>query len=207
MDNKSYLEQISKDSKPTNTERSNFHLLKSKGLIIGAIIVTAIIIFSIFGSIISEISKKDENLSAQISLRTSNLISSIINYNNHVKSPTLRSIGLSLSSALTDTNRNFNTILSEAYKKPNYKPSEKLKSSEKTINDNLNSKLNDAKLNGILDRVYLHELTHQISLLLSLESELDNSTSLPLVKTHIKNSTSNLNKLKERLKTYSDYAN
>lgn len=206
MDNLAYLNQISQSTRPAKpsitNDRSAFVKLIIK-IVAGAVL--AFIALIIIGSMISSASGKTSDLSRQIYLRSTNLQSTIQTYNKQLKSSRLRSIGSALSGALTNTTNQLSTYLQrdESTKDP-LTPKESTVADETALSEELNSSLTNARLNGILDRSYTSQIQLQVSLLMSLGSELlarTNDTELENIITQMNN---NLSPILENLTAYSE---
>lgn len=206
MDNLAYLNQISQSTRPAKpsitNDRSAFVKLIIK-IVAGAVL--AFIALMIIGNMISSASGKTSDLSRQIYLRSTNLQSTIQTYNKQLKSSRLRSIGSALSGALTNTTNQLSTYLQrdESTKDP-LTPKESTVADETALSEELNSSLTNARLNGILDRSYTSQIQLQVSLLMSLGSELlarTNDTELENIITQMNN---NLSPILENLTAYSE---
>lgn len=201
MNNVDYLNQISASSKKSKSASDS--LLSSKPLIISLIAATVLAIFLIIFGIVRDNTTSDTKLLTQLGLRLNNFSTSVSNYNPYVKSSSLRSSGASLSSALEATTLNLKPILEE--EKINLdKADKKLLDSETSHAEALNNSLEAGKLNGILDRTYASEMALQISLLISLESELYNHTKDDSLKSILSNSFENLKTLYPNFNDFSD---
>lgn len=200
MNNVDYLNQISASTKPTTKSNS---LLSSKPLIIGLIAAAVLSIIIIIVGIINNNSTSDTSLLTQLGLRLDNLNAAIETYNPHIKSSSLRSSGVSLASVLESTSLNLKPIL-EQEKIDLDKADKKVLESETTLSDSFNNSLEAGKLNGILDRTYASEMALQISLLISLESELYNHTKDDSLKSILSSSFDNLKTLYPNFNDFSD---
>lgn len=176
MENQEYLNQISAKTTPAKPNKGSNGILHSKifYLVIGTVI--AVIILAIVGSFLG--SNKTDNKTSLIALRlhVDSTMNIIDKYQPNVKSSSLRSSSASLNSILTDTNNKLNTYITEKYGDKATKDTDNLAEQAKTTEDALEAELSDAKINGILDRVYAHKMAYEISLFLSEESKLYNST-------------------------------
>lgn len=199
MDNKAYLEQISSEARPLKPTKSLFGFNispKMLKIIIGIVVATVIIM--IFGGILSSLGNKnsERDYLDKIYIRTDNLMVSISNYNNLVKSSELRSMGNSLNAVLVQTNYEVLNYLKENYELTNYKPEkEQTLTDENTYIEELNQSLENGRLNGILDRTYAREFTYEIGMLLSLESEAIANTKNENLKSILNSSHTNLEQL------------
>lgn len=175
MDSLEYLNQISQSNRPVkpNTKVKakllNASIIK---IILGGVVLFFLIM--IIGVMLGNLHAKPEELTKQLYTRTSNLNSVITDYNKSLKSSRLRSIGLSLSSVLTNSGNQLSTyIMGEEGGQELLKPEEETLLAEQQLSETLNTSLNNAKLNGILDRAYSNQIGLEVSLLLSMISELE----------------------------------
>ena len=81
-----------------------------------------------------------------------------------------------MNSILADTSSKLNTYIAEKYGDKAVGNAKNLAEEAKTTEDALESELFEAKINGILDRVYAHKMAYEISVFLSEEGKLYNST-------------------------------
>lgn len=199
MDNQTYLDQITASTKPTSSKKSFF---SSQIFKIAALGVGLTIVIIIFGSILGNINNKERDLAEQLSLRMDNLTATIDEYNDSVKSSYLRSIGTSFSAILADTNRDLSDYLIQKYNFNPEKSNSNLVEKELKFADELNADLEEARLNGILDRVYVSKLDLQITLLLSTESDILSRTKNQSLQSIINKSVSSLESLQNNLAEY-----
>lgn len=209
MDNLEYLQQISKSNRPVApaqpTSKSNLSLIIK--IAIGGIISFVAIL--ILGIALGNMGAKSSDLAKQIYIRSNNLNSTITTYNRSLKSSRLRSISSSLSGTLVNTSNQLSNYLTSTSddSKTALVPSEAITTSETELIDNLNTTLNNAKLNGILDRIYEHQIASQVSLLLALESQLlGRSPDEPLLSI-IQQSYASLSTIQTSLEEYDDPSN
>lgn len=209
MDNLEYLQQISKSNRPVApaqpTSKSNLSLIIK--IAIGGIISFVAIL--ILGIALGNMGAKSSDLAKQIYIRSNNLNSTITTYNRPLKSSRLRSISSSLSGTLVNTSNQLSNYLTSTSddSKTALVPSEAITTSETELIDNLNTTLNNAKLNGILDRIYEHQIASQVSLLLTLESQLlGRSPDEPLLSI-IQQSYASLSTIQTSLEEYDDPSN
>lgn len=175
MDNFAYLNQISKSAhaKSTPTKKSGGLLSKFSIGKIALIGIVGFFLLMALGGLLGSINNKPKELSKQIYLRSTNLSSVLTTYNPSVKSSRLRSISVSLITVLNHTSSQLSAYIGgEKYKEEDLLPKKKTAESETALTEELELSLNNAKLNGILDRIYENQLTLQVSLLLSLTSQL-----------------------------------
>lgn len=170
MDNFEYLNQISQSVRPTKKSKAGGFPI---GMIIFAIAgVILFFILMIVGASLSNKSDSPNDLAIQLNLRVTNLNTTISKYNNSVKSSRLRSIGSSLASTLNNTATQLGGYFTaEGLAAEDLIAEESVTSAETTTNTELDTTLNNAKLNGMLDRIYLNQISLQVAMLISLEIE------------------------------------
>lgn len=175
MDSLEYLNQISQSNRPIKPANK----VKAK-LLNGSIIKIAlggIVLFfllMIIGSMLGNLNAKPENLTKQLYTRTINLNSTISTYGKTLKSSRLRSINSSLSAVLVNSSNQLSSyIKGEETSSSVLLPDEETVAAEAQHIAQLDSSLNNAKLNGILDRIYASQIDLEVSLLLSMISELE----------------------------------
>lgn len=202
MDSMEYLNKIAdatKNKKESSGLQKNFLSSKMIKFLIGALV--ALILIIVLGAILNSGSGKEQTLSETIILRSNNLMATIDTYNGQIKSSDLRSLGASLSTVLKSTSRDVAASIS-------YEESgESLTNEETKFITDLNTILENARLNGMLDEVYESKMNLQISLIMSMESEILSRTSDQNLKTVITNSYQNLLNLQESFANLSNKTN
>ena len=176
MNNKEYLDQISastRPAKPANEGFFGFNISPKMGkLIIGGFIAAILII--VIGGIASMVGggSSERDYLDRIYLRSENLMTAISSYNNKIKSSELRSMGNSLNAVLSETSYNVSTILKTDFEATAGTPAkEKIKTEEDEDLEALTSSLETARISGTLDRIYAHNFTYAIEMLMNLETE------------------------------------
>ncbi len=173
MDNFAYLNQISQSTRPAKSPKvtgsiSNLSIIK---IATGGIVLFFLIMA--FGLLLGSLNKKPTNLTKQLYTRTVNLNTTIGTYGSSLKTSQLRAINASLSSVLTNTSKQLSDYLTADNDKDNALiPDDKTLEEETANNLALDTSLNNAKLNGLLDRTYDNQIGLQVSLLISMTSEL-----------------------------------
>ncbi len=172
MDNLAYLNQISQSNRPTKRhdrgKGANSLIIK---LIIGGLVLFFLLMA--IGALLGNLGSRSRNLAEQIYTRSANLNSTLQTYTPNLKSSRLRAIGSSLSSILINgTNQLSAYLIGDDEDKDAPVSDQKIIDEELALQQELNLSLNNAKLNGILDRVYETQITLQVSLLVSLTSQL-----------------------------------
>ena len=203
MDNKSYLNQISASSRPTqkSTISNLFSSPLTKVLAIG---VVALIIILIVGSIIGGGNDNTKNKTIALSLHTDNLLITINEYQPAVKSSNLRSSSASLYSILGSTSSALTTYLTTKYNLKEKDIDEKLLSTETALYDSLNVDLAEAKINGLLDRTYARQMAYEISVIMNREAEIYKNMKDEGLKTSLLTSYDSLEKLYNDFDSFSE---
>lgn len=208
MNNKEYLEQISTQTRQAKrpATKSFFGLdipPKLLAFIIGGVVAAILII--IIGSIAGSGSNNSErDLTDRIYQRANNLSTVISDFSKRIKSSELRSMSTSLNAVLTETTYSLTTILESDFGSDNAeKPAkEEIATEEEKRMEILSNDLETGRLKGQLDRVYASDFAYEIAMLLSLESEATAKTNKDNLKTALKTSSDNLEKLYDQFNTF-----
>lgn len=208
MNNKEYLEQISTQTRQAkkSATKSFFGLDISPKLlafIIGGVVAAILII--IIGSIAGSGSNNSErDLTDRIYQRANNLSTVISDFSKRIKSSELRSMSTSLNAVLTETTYSLTTILENDFGSDNAdKPAkEEIATEEEKRMEILSNDLETGRLKGQLDRVYASDFAYEIAMLLSLESEASAKTDKDSLRTALKTSSDNLEKLYEQFNSF-----
>ena len=200
-----YLNQISVASNPQPQQKQSIGGLFSKKFIfiMGGLLIFAILIM-ILGSVIGKTGNKEKAVAERINIRISNLMDVTQNYGKITKSSTLRSMNASLYSVLNGTSVNLSPILTTVYELTPETANAEITAEEEDSFNQLKASLDHAKLNGLLDRTYPREITLQIQLLLSLESEISERTKDQNIKNIIGESYNNLSSIYTKFSEYSE---
>lgn len=199
MDDQAYLNSISSQVRPQ--KKSVGGLLGSplaKVAIGGVALIIVVIIFSSMfsgggGGI------KEESISFKFHLDYT--LGVINGYQSNVKSSKLRSSSASLASILSNTSRDLTTYLIEKYSfKDGAKEYKKYEEQAQLHQDELLSSLFDAKISGMLDRIYAHEMAHEIELIMAEETAIYDKISDEALKASLQSSYNSLDNL------YPDFA-
>lgn len=210
MNNKDYLEQIASETRPLVAKAPGFFgdklNLSMKQLKIIGIAVAAVIIVLFVAMIAGSGNKNSERDYVDTALlRTRDLSEVIDSYRTYIRSSELRSMAMSLKSVLTETNYNLTTSLTNDFgvKEPEKPNKESTTTEEAALIGELNDSLEAARLNALLDRVFAREYTYQISLLISLETDIINRTQKESLKSNLTSSRTNLETLHEQFDNFS----
>lgn len=208
MNNKEYLNQISSDIRKTNSGGKLGGLGISPkmlkiivGLFVAAIFI--IVVGLIAGS--GKDANTDRDIMDRVYLRTKNVSQVITDNNSRIKSPELRSMTNSLKAVLTELNFRVGTFLKEDYGAESAETPAKEDTgiSESDYKTALTESLNNARISGLLDRTLARELTFNISMILSMESDIISSTKLDAVRDFLITNQANLNQLLDQFNNYS----
>ena len=201
MDSKAYLDQISASVRPTKPSRQ--HGILSSPIFkvsIGGLI--ALIFIIILGSVLGgTTSAKDEAI--ELNLYINNTMQAISDYQPSLKSSNLRSASASLYSVLSNTTRDLSAYLDSAYGS-DAKATATMESDAALHLDGLTSDLFEAKINGILDRIYAHKMSYEISIITSKESSLYTRLSDDTAKSSLGSSYNSLQNLYDEFNNFSE---
>ena len=203
MDNLEYLNHIAQSNRPTRAARAS----ASTSLIIKILLAGLVLFFILLaiGSTLGNRTAKVSDLTKQLYVRTENLNSTLTTYNPHLKSSQLRAIGLSLSGTLTAASSQLSTYLNSVSSSKNaLVPNAEIAASEADVANALDQALENAKLNGILDRTYATQIQLQVSLILSMISQLSARADDEELSTILVNYLSSLIVVEESLENYSN---
>lgn len=179
-------------------------MLMSKYFLLGVGVVTALMIIMIVGAILSGNKGGEKNDCFRLYLHLTNTTKEVNTYQDYLKSSDLRASNSSLKGILTNTNNDLKEYLTAKYKFKD-KDIDKDIVEEATLQyDALHSELAEAKINGILDRVYAHKMTYEISVLMAEEAKIVNSTSNDTLKNFLTTSYNSLNTLYSQFNDFSE---
>ena len=176
MDNFAYLKEISASNRPVsntaNTPKSPKTAMVVKIVAIGAVLF---FLLMAVGALVGSLKGKTDDLLKQLYLRTTNMSTIMEDYNQYLKSSDLRSLGASLAGTLTNaTNQLAGAVGVEDPEA--MAPDAETMEEETAVLEELNTSLTNARLNGILDRAYANLVGLQVSLIMSMISELEART-------------------------------
>lgn len=206
MDNLEYLQHISQSNRPVApTKQTQIPIALIGKILLGGIVATALLIG--ISVLINNSSNKSEDLVQQLYLRINNISRTVTDNTRLLKSSQLRSISVSLTGALANTSNqltNYATTHNEDDKKDPLAPRDTILEVEANSINTLNTVLANAKLNGILDRTYAIQIHLQVSLLLSIASELTSRTDDPELIQILQQFQSSLSVIEQSLDNYSN---
>jgi len=162
--------------------------LKQRPIMIGAIILAVVVVFTLLATIISGLSggtSSTERLAVRLTSTENTANSATAN----LKSSKLRALNSDLKLYLTNTIRDFGPILT-TNKIDVKSPNEKIASAES--NTKMLAVLEDARLNAIYDRAYAREMAYQLGTVLTLMRQLKADTNSNSMSDFLDNSIKNL---------------
>ena len=202
MDGQDYLNQISAENRPVKKSKSG--IFSSKIFMAIMIGVIALVFIIIVGSIIGNGKSSEKELSYALKLHIDNTSKVISEYQPEVKSSDLRSHSASLNGVLSNTTRELTDYLTSKYDFKEKDVPQKLVDEAQLEMDGLEADLFEAKINGILDRIYAHKMAYEISMLMSEENKLLNSTGDEAFQNILSTSYSSLENLYSKFNDFSE---
>ncbi|MBQ3465171.1 hypothetical protein IJH15_03085 [Candidatus Saccharibacteria bacterium] len=203
MEGQEYLNQLAASTRPMKKSKVS-SILSSKLFIFGIIALAILIVTIIIGSILSGNKSDEKTLGIALKLHVDNTSSIVQTYQTNIKSSDLRSSSASLNSILSNTSRELTEYLTEVHSFDEKKVEEKVLAQAEEARDALDAELFEAKINGILDRIFAHKMTYEISVLMSEEARLINSTKNDGLTELLKTSYDSLETLYEKFNEFSE---
>ncbi|MBR3253254.1 hypothetical protein IKF85_00845 [Candidatus Saccharibacteria bacterium] len=203
MEGQEYLNQLAASTRPMKKSKVS-SILSSKLFIFGIIALAILIVTIIIGSILSGNKSDEKTLGIALKLHIDNTSSIVQTYQTNIKSSDLRSSSASLNSILSNTSRELTEYLTEVHSFDEKKVEKKVLAQAEEARDALDAELFEAKINGILDRIFAHKMTYEISVLMSEEARLINSTKNDGLTELLKTSYDSLETLYEKFNEFSE---
>ena len=213
MDNMAYLQQIAVGGNKNVSPKSGGSDLLKKifnkwTILIGVILLVLVIIAIVAAYIVSALNTvdtKDQDLMTRSYWAAEYLNEETFNtYASKVKNSDIRSMTASLRSVLNEIILNEgNLMLSEFEIKVKDTKKSDIATEELNKNTTLNATLEEGRLNGILDRTFLREITMQIAYLISYQSECAERTKNNSVKEFSEKAKLNLQNLYDQFYNFS----
>lgn len=203
MQGQEYLNQISASNRPEQKSKLG-GILSSKFFLIGAGLVAALIVIIVIGMALSGNKGGEEDNCYKLYLHLESTAEVIGEYQDSVKSSTLRASGASLRGVLENTKKDLESYLTEKYDFTPKKISEDLTLEMTTEKDELMSELFEAKINGNLDRIFAHKMAKEIALIASEEAKISKSTKNDTLKGLLKTSYDSLDSLYNNFNDFSE---
>ena len=202
MDKQEYLNQISQNVAPTKKSLPNFFSSKIFKFLLSA--VALFVLIMILGAILSGNNNKTKNNAISLKLHLDNLSEAISTYQPSLKSSDLRGYSASLASIVSETSKSLTTFLEEQYEYKEKNVEKSLINSETALYETLNNDLFSAKINGLLDRTYAHEMAYEISIITACESEIYRATKSTDLKEILQSSYDSLENLYDKFNDFSE---
>ena len=176
MDNFAYLNEISASNRPVKNPATAPKSLKT-ATIVKIVAAGAVLFFLLMavGALVGNLKGKTDSLLKQLYLRTTNMSTIMEDYNRDLKSSDLRSLAASLAGTLTNATNQLAGVMG-AEDPEDAAPDAATTEEETAVLNELNTSLTNARLNGILDRAYANLVGLQVSLIMSMISELEART-------------------------------
>ena len=203
MEGQEYLNQISATNRPA--AKSGFgRTIPVKYLWIGLAIAAVIVFFVVIGTALSNSKSSEKELGFALQMHIDSTQSIINEYQRNVKSSILRSSSSSLSGVLANTNSGLSAYLNEKYKALDKNAAAKLQTEIDTTRDGILNDLFAAKINGNLDRIYAHKMAYEVSMIMSEESKIFESTKDDVLKEILETSYNSLGNLYDQFNDFSE---
>ena len=202
MEGQEYLNQISAEVRPEKKAKNN--LFSSKFFIVGLVGIVGLFVFLIIGSIIGGSKGSEKDLAIKLMLHLDNTSGLIQEYQPNVKSSVLRSNSASLYSVLSNTSSELSGYLTNKYNLKNKDINKDFTNAANLARDGLEAELFEAKINGILDRIYAHKMSYEISLIMSEEAKIINMADNTTLKESLTASYNSLNNLYDPFNDFSE---
>lgn len=214
MDNMAYLQQIAGVNNSMNSKaKGNSPLSKLLNVwtFVGIGIFIALIIgLAVLVSALNKVDTKDQDLMTRSYWMAHFLIENTFNeYADQVKNSDIRNMTASFKSVLNEIVVNEQAIMLDEFdlKVDDYDEDDNpIVAEEHEHNDKLNQTLEDARLNGILDRVFLREIAMQIAYMRSYQSEIAERTTSEAAKEFSLKADANLGNLYDQFHNFRSLA-
>ena len=170
MNKQEYLNQISAPAPVAKKGLPGFFRSKFFWIIIGAL--AALVLIMGIGAALSGNKVSPSERVSELILQIDGLNSTIGEYQNSLRSSTLRGYSASLAGSLGSTSANLTAYATEVYKyKEKDVPEEVRGPVDEHLNE-LNEELFSAKINGNLDEIFDLKMVYEISLVMTAEEAL-----------------------------------
>lgn len=203
MDGQEYLNQISASNRPTQ-QSSLSKILTSKFFLIGVGALVALIFIIIIGSMLSSGKSDEKSECIALYLHINNTSGIISEYQDSVRSSSLRASSSSLNTVLQDTGKKMEEYLVQKYNFKGKDVSKKLSEQLAFDVETLNNELYDAKINGVLDRTYAHKMDYEIQLFEAEANQIYNKTDEEVLKDILGTFGSSLENLYNEFNNFSE---
>ncbi len=205
MDGQEYLDRISAKNQP-QPKRFQRTIFGSRFFWVGAIGIVAFIIIAILGAVLRGAGGKGKDKCFELLAHLGYTSEIVSEYQPSVKSSDLRSSSASFYGVLSNTNAELTNYITEKYKTKDATKaiSKKISDQAQLEKNDLDEELFEAKINGILDRVYANKITYEISMLMTQEDDLYNTTKDESLKAVLTKSYDSLKNLYDKFDGFSE---
>ncbi len=205
MDGQEYLDRISAKNQP-RPKKFQGTIFSSRFFWVGAIGIAAFIIIAILGVVLRGAGGKGKDKCFELLAHLGYTSEIVSEYQPSVKSSDLRSSSASFYGVLSNTNAELTNYITEKYKTKDATKaiSKKISDQAQLEKDALDEELFEAKINGILDRVYANKITYEISMLMTQEDDLYNTTKDESLKAVLTKSYDSLKNLYDKFDGFSE---
>lgn len=205
MDGQEYLDRISAKNQPS-PKKFQGTIFSSRFFWVGAIGIAAFIIIAILGVVLRGAGEKGKDKCFELLAHLGYTSEIVSEYQPSVKSSDLRSSSASFYGVLSNTNAELTNYITEKYKTKDATKaiSKKISDQAQLEKDDLDEELFEAKINGILDRVYANKITYEISMLMTQEDDLYNTTKDESLKAVLTKSYDSLKNLYDKFDGFSE---
>ncbi len=207
MNEQEYLNQISSSIRPAKMPKSSSGIggiFSSIYFKIGIGALIALILIMIVGSILGGGNSDMKTDLATLELRLEGTTEVISEYQQYLKSSRLKSISAALGSELTNTAKKIETYLDEKYEYDTGSLSSTITDAAEYDRISLNNDLFEAKINGLLDRIFVHKMDHEITTFMSEEQAIISSADDSDVQSILKTSYSSLTTIYDEISSFSE---
>ena len=184
-----YLDEIAGPQKQTGMSNKLF-----LGIIAGAVLIIVIFFIALFSGGDSKAISTE-----RLALRLQTLQKVSDGTHKNLKDSKLRALNSRLITQLTNTNRDIAAPLKAAG--INIKKTDKKLTAQEN-GEKLTKKLEDARLNGMLDRVYANEMSHELETSAIMMENLFKSTKSKSLKKFLEDSYDDLSALQKEFEDY-----
>ena len=204
MDSQDYLNQISATSKPVMPKSGLAGILSSKYFKWGVIAFVALVVLIIFGSVLGSNKKPSINDKCyELNVHLLNNVDLVDTYQPSIKSSKLRSISASLKGIFSNTSSQLTAYITQAYGMDDKKMT-KVEEELELSKDELDQELFAAKINGVLDRTYAHQMAFEIYSIMSDEKGIIDTTNDEDLKSLLEASHTSLDNLYNEFNDFSE---
>ncbi len=194
MDNMAYLQQIAVEKKAAKDDSVLKKIFNPK-IILGVLgFIVFLVALVLVLKVVSKSSSKDKDYLTQSYFSAKYLNEkTVANYGKKLRNSDLRDMTVSLKSVLNEISVEEGALLKSEYDMDlSAAASEEIATNELGMNSVLNATLDDGVLNGILERVYVREMTMQIAYIISYHTGCLDATKNSKVKTVLEKELTNL---------------